>query len=103
MAADRRVSRLALPGPALRLVPGAFHACMQLTDQRVVCAGNDDVVRSREWAEVMGFGGALASLRSGEQNVCAVRQGDGAVLCWGGAAQSIMAPSGLSRAACCPG
>ncbi len=73
---------------AARLRLGAFHACIQLVDQRVVCAGNDDVVRARDWAEVMGFGRTLASLRSGEQNVCAVRQGDAAVLCWGGASRA---------------
>jgi hypothetical protein len=89
---DRRMNRLTLPGPALRLVPGAFHVCIQLVDQRVLCAGSNDVVRARDWTEVMGFGGSLVSLRSGEHNVCAVRQGDAAVLCWGGA--DIMAPSG---------
>jgi hypothetical protein len=89
---DGRTGRLALPGPAQRLAPGAFHACIQLMDQRVVCAGNNDVINAREWTEITGFGGPLVSLRSGEQNVCAVRQGDGAVLCWGGAA--LMSPSG---------
>jgi hypothetical protein len=90
--ADLRMNRLVLPGPAIRLAPGAFHACIQLADQRVVCAGSNDVVRSRDWTEITGFGGALVSLRSGDQNVCAVRQGDAAVLCWGGA--GLMAPSG---------
>jgi hypothetical protein len=94
------MNRLTLPGPALRLAPGAFHACIQLADQRVVCAGNDDVIRANDWTEVTGFGGSLVSLRSGEHNVCAVRQGDAAVLCWGAA--SIMGPSGLATRTATP-
>jgi alpha-tubulin suppressor-like RCC1 family protein len=93
-SADRSMNLLALPGRAQRLAAGAFHACFQLVDQRVLCAGSNDVVRARSWTEVMGFGGPLVSLRSGDHNVCAVRQGDAAVLCWGNAA--LMAPSGLA-------
>lgn len=97
---DRSMNRLTLPGPALRLAPGAFHACIQLADQRVVCAGDDDVIRANNWTEVTGFGGSLVSLRSGEHNVCAVRQGDAAVLCWGAA--SIMGPSGPATRSATP-
>ena len=97
-SADRSMNRLDLPGRAQRLAAGAFHACVPLVDRRVdpvvVCAGGNDVVRSGAWAPVAGFGGPLVSLRSGDHNVCAVRQGDAAVLCWGGAV--IMAPSGLA-------
>ncbi|MFO0624333.1 MAG: hypothetical protein U0325_01850 [Polyangiales bacterium] len=85
-------TQVPLPGPAVQVAAGPLHICARLMDNRVVCWGQGDVVRSPT-PRVMGSE-AVRAVGVGLQNACVVRNTDSAVLCWGSGDEGMMLPSG---------